>query len=162
MFDRKVRRRIEKSSGVWPSPEVFGRYFEKHLERARRFVWSLNVPTGDVVLIEPLVFGGDCVPTPARLVVEEVNGDSVARLLPEQIMKPARGVDYDALMFEPGDGSVTKSSLLGRQELDPSIPRHEYAHVEFNRAFFVCEDHTALTGNVNFLDNLMNYLLSAD
>jgi len=162
VFDRKVRRRIEKSPGIWPTPEVFGRYFEKHLERARRFVWSLNVPTGDVGLIAPLVFGGDCVPTPAKLVVEEVDGDSAARLRPEQITRPVRGVNYDALMYEPGDGSVTMSSLLGRQEPDPSVPRHEYANVEFKRTFFVCADHTALTGNAIFLDKMMNHLLSAD
>lgn len=162
VFDRQMRRRTEKEPGVWPNQKVFERYFEKHLERARRFVWSLNVPTGDVELIEPLVFGGDCVPTPARLVVEEVRGDSVARLRPEQILSPVPGVDYEKLMYEPGDGSVTKASLLGRQALDPSIPRHEYANVEFDRAFFICEVHGALTGNVNFLDNLLHYLLSAD
>jgi len=162
VFDRNVRRRIAREPGAWPSREVFERYFEKRLERGRRFVWSLIVPTGDVQLVEPLVFGGNCVPTPARLVVEESHGDSMARLRPEQIARPVPGVDYDALMYEPGDGSVTKSSLLGRQELDPSVPRHEYAHLEFERAFFVCEDHEALTGNVNFLDNLMHYLLSAD
>jgi pimeloyl-ACP methyl ester carboxylesterase len=162
VFDRNVRRRMTREPGVWPSREIFERYFEKRLERGRRFVWSLIVPTGEVELVEPLVFGGDCIPTPARLVVEEVNGDSVARLRPEQILRPVPRVDYDALMYEPGDGSVTKSSLLGRQELDPSIPRHENANLEFERAFFVCEDHEALTGNVNFLDNLLHHLLSAD
>ncbi len=162
VFDRHVRRRIEREPGVWPKQKVFERWFEKQLERARRFVWSLNVPTGDVELVEPLVFGGDCVPTPARLVVEEVEGDSVTRLRPEQILRPVRGVDYEGLMYEPGDGKVTKASLLGRQEVDPSVPRHEYANIEFDRAFFVCEDHTALTGNVNFIDNLLHHLLNAD
>ncbi len=162
VFDRQVRRRIEKESGVWPNQKVFERYFEKRLERARRFVWSLDVPTGDVELIEPQLFGGDCVPTPARLIVEEVDGDSVARLIPEQILKPVPRVDYDKLMYEPGDGTVTKSSLLGRQALDPSIPRQEYGNVEFDKAFFVCEEHGTLTGNVHFLDNLLHYLLRAD
>lgn len=162
VFDHTVRQRIAAQPDGWPSQEVFERYFEKRIERARRFVWSLIVPIGDVRLIEPLVFGGDCVPTPARLVIEEIGGESVARLRPEQIRNPAPGVDYDALMYEPGDGRVTKSSLLGRQALDPSIPRHEYANVEFDQAFFVCEGHDALTGNVNFLDNLLHHLLSAD
>jgi pimeloyl-ACP methyl ester carboxylesterase len=162
IFDPRVQRRMHQEPGVWPDQGVFERWFEKRLERARRFVWSLMVPTGDIELIEPLMFGGDCVPTPRRLVVEEVDGDSVARLRPEQILEPVPGIDYEALMFEPGDGSVTKSSLLARQQLHPSVPRHEYSSVEVDRAFFVCERHETLTGNINFLDNMLNFLLSAD
>lgn len=162
IFDPRVQRRMHQEPGVWPEQEVFERWFERRLERARRFVWSLMVPTGDIDPIQPLIFGGNCVPTPRRLVVEEVDGKSVARLLPEQILKPEPGVDYDDLMFEPGDGSVTKSSLLARQELHPSIPRHEYSNVDLDHAFFVCERHESLTGNINLIDNLLHYLLSAD
>lgn len=162
IFDQRVQRRMHREPGVWPEQAVFERWFEKRLERARRFVWSLMVPTGSIEPVEPLMFGGDCVPTPRRLVIEEVDGDSVARLLPEQILEPVPGVDYDALMFEPGDGTVTKSSLLARQELNPAIPRHEYSNVEVDRAFFVCERHETLTGNINFIDNLLHYLLSVD
>ncbi len=162
IFDRRVQRRMQQEPDVWPAQDVFERWFGKRLERARRFVWSLMVPTGEIRPIEPLMFGGDCVPTPRRLVVEEVDGESVARLLPEQILEQVPGVDYEKLMFEPGDGSVTKSSLLARQELHPSIPRHEYSNVEVDRAFFVCERHESLTGNVNLIDNLLHYLLSAD
>jgi pimeloyl-ACP methyl ester carboxylesterase len=148
VFARRVQRRMVKNPDIWPSPEVFERFFEKRLERAQRFAWSLMVPVGDVELAEPLQFGGDCVPTPARLVVEELAGESLARLTPEQILKPVPGIDYDKLMYEPGDGKVTKSSLLGRQE--------------FGKALFVCEQHDKLTGNVHFLDNLLRYLMSPD
>ncbi|MGQ0429355.1 MAG: esterase/lipase family protein [Gammaproteobacteria bacterium] len=162
IFDPRVQRRMAQEPGVWPEPAVFSRWFEKRLERARRFAWSLMVPTDGVVLIEPLMFGGDCIPTPRHLVVEEVDGESVTRLTPEQILRPAPGVDYERLMYEPGDGSVTKSSLLGRQQLDPSVPRHEYSNVEISRAFFICEQHDALTGNINLIDNLLHYLLSSE
>jgi pimeloyl-ACP methyl ester carboxylesterase len=162
IFDPRVQRRMRSEPGVWADQVVFERWFEKRLERARRFVWSLMVPTGDVQLIEPLLFGGNCVPTPRHLVIEEVDGDSVARLRPEQILEPVPGVDYEALMFEPGDGSVTKSSLLGLQRLHPSIPRHEYVNVELDRAFFICERHEGLTGNVHFLDNMLHFLLTED
>jgi len=162
VFDEDVRRRIARHPGIWPAPDVFERYFKKHLERARRFVWSLDVPVGDVRLIEPLQLGGDCVPTPARLVIEEVGGDSVARLVPEQIQRPAPGVDYDRLMYEPGDGSVTKSSLLGEHVFEPSVSRSEHTDIEFDKSFFVCEQHDKLTGNVRFLEQLLTYLLSPD
>jgi pimeloyl-ACP methyl ester carboxylesterase len=162
IFDPRVQRRMRHEQGAWPDQAVFERWFEKRLERGRRFVWSLMVPTGNVRLMEPLMFGGNCVPTPRRLVIEEVDGDSVARLRPEQILQPEPGIDYEGLMFEPGDGTVTKSSLLGRQQLHPSVPRHEYSNVEISRAFFICERHDALTGNITLLDNMLNFLLSAD
>ncbi len=162
VFNHQVQRRMASQPGMWPPQEVFEQYFEKHLKRAQRFAWSLMVPIGDVALVEPLLFGGDCVPTPARLVFEDVDEDAVARLIPEQILRHVPGVDYDKLMYEPGDGSVTKSSLLGSQEADPSNPRHELATADPDRAFFYCEDHTALTGNRDFLDDLLHYLLRPD
>ena len=75
------------------------------------------VPPGDVPLIKPLLLGADCVPTPRRLVFENIEGESIARLRPEQILVPKPGVDYESLMFAPGDGSVTLSSLLSRQDM---------------------------------------------
>jgi len=162
VFNRQVQRRMADRPGASPAQDVFERYFEKRLERAQRFVWSLDVPTGEVELIEPLQFGGDCIPTPARLVLEEEDGEAVARLRPEQIRNPVPGIDYDKLMYEPGDDSVTKSSLLGRRETDPTAPRHENANVELNRADFVCEIHEGLTGNTDFLDRLLHHLLGAD
>jgi len=162
VFNPKVQRRIARHPEIWPAPDVFERYFKKHLERARRFIWSLDVPVGHVQLVPPLLLGADCLPTPSRLVMEEVDGDSVARLIPEQILKPVPGVNYDKLMYEPGDGSVTKSSLLGEHPLDPSTRRPEHSHFEFDKSFFVCEQHDKLTGNARFLDQLLTYLLSAD
>jgi hypothetical protein len=76
--------------------------------------------------------------------------------------RKCHGVDYDALLLEPGDGSVTKASLLGRNALDPSVKRHKYSFPPLDHAIFLCEKHNSLTGNVNFQDNLLNELLSRD
>lgn len=162
IFDDRVRRRIVQQPDVYPAPEVFERWFEKRLERARRFAWSLMVPTGPVRLPEILNAGGDCLPTPRRLVIEDVDGELIARLTPEQIARPWRGIDYERLMFEPGDGSVTRSSLLVRQEMDVDVPPHEYTRGGLGHAFFVCEQHDALTGNVGLIDNLLHFLLRED
>jgi hypothetical protein len=162
IFDRRVQRRMRRQSANWPKQAVFERWFEKRLERARRFVWSLMVPTGEIGLIDPTLFGGDCIPSPRRLVIEEVDGDSRARLRPEQILRPEPGVDYETLMYEPGDGSVTRSSLLGSQAQDPEIPRHEFAPPDAERVLLLCERHDSLTGNREFLDSLLTYLLAPD
>ena len=165
IFDPKVRQRIiekfdsqEEGKAYLATLEA---YFEKHLERARRFVWSLTVPLPEV---HPklTVFGGGCTLTSARIVVEEVNGESMIRMHPDEITLPTEGVDYDALLLEPGDGSVTKASLLGRNVLDPSIKRHQYSFFPLKNSFFLCVSHSSLTGNLNFQDNLLNTLLSRD
>ncbi len=165
IFSPKVRERIlakfENRIEGEKHLEILGAYFEKHLERARRFVWSLTVPLPED---HPkfVVFGGACTLTPARIIVEEVEGESIIRMSPDEITQLVAGVDYDALLLEPGDGSVTKASLLGRNSLDPSVKRHKYSFFPLDHAIFLCETHNNLTGNINFQDNLLNELLSRD
>jgi pimeloyl-ACP methyl ester carboxylesterase len=164
VFDPEVRRRI-RSAYADPGQgearlQLLERYFEKSLERARRFSWSLTVPVDAPLPL--IVFGGDCEMTPARLVVEEVEGDSVLRLWPDEIAHPLPNLDYADLMLEPGDGLVTKASLLGRPVLDPSVPRHKYSFFPLDYPFFLCEQHDTLASNVSFLDNLLHALLNRD
>jgi pimeloyl-ACP methyl ester carboxylesterase len=165
IFDPTVRARVvaQYPSRAEGDAQValLERYFTKYLERARRFTWSLSVAeSGEGV--RPIVLGGDCELTPARLVVEEEKGDSVLRLWPKQIKTRMSGVNYDALMLEPGDGTVTKASLLARESLDPTVPRHEWSHFPLAYAFFLCERHDRLAGNPSFQDNLLQALLNVD
>lgn len=165
IFDPVVRARIlkkyENEEEGLAYLDLLERYFEKHLERARRFVWSLTVPLPEQPY-KLIVLGGDCALTPARIVVEEVEGVSEVRLWPKKIKNPIAGVDYDRIMLEPGDGTVTKSSLLARESLDPSVPRHRWVSFPLNYPIFLCESHTSLTGNVTFQDALLHTLLSLD
>jgi hypothetical protein len=84
----------------------------------------------------------------------------VARLYPDQIRDRVPGVSYHELMLEPGDGSVTKPSLLARETLDPSAPQNADSVIPIAYWFFLCERHDRLTGNINFQDNLLNVLLT--
>ena len=165
IFDPGVRERVMSRFSSADEGQVYlsrmEAYFEKRLERARRFLWSLTVK-----LPEPypklIVFGGGCTLTPARIIVEEVEGESMVRLYPDEVVNRIEDVDYDALMLEPGDGSVTKASLLARNVLDPSVKRHRYSFFPLDYSMILCEKHNSLTGNVNFQDNLLNALLSRD
>lgn len=165
VFDPAVRTRIKSEFESQREAEAYlqtlEKFFHKSLERARRFVWSLTVPLPEE---HPLliVFGSDCHLTPARIVVEEVNGESIVRMHPEEIISPAEGVNYSDLLMEPGDGSVTKASLMGRPVLDPSIPRHKYSFFPLDHVVFLCEKHNSLTGNTSFQNNLLNALLIRD
>lgn len=138
------------------------RLFEAHLERARRFVWALSVRPGHDHAVRIVAFGGDCSLTPARLLVEEVEGESVVRLYPDDIARPRPGIDYSRLMLEPGDNQVTKPSLLAREKLDPAAARHRWLFFPLAYSFFLCEEHQRLTGNLSFQDNLLNVLLSRE
>jgi hypothetical protein len=120
---------------------------------------TVPLPNTPVKLV---VFGGDCTLTPARLLVEEVGDDSIVRLYPEEVKNPLPGVDYSRLMLEPGDGAVTKPSLLARENLDPTAARHRYLFFPLAYSFFLCEQLDKLTGNINFQDNLLNVLLSRE
>ena len=162
IFDHRIQRRMNDQRGVWPAQDVFERWFGKRLERARRFAWSLMVPAGDVPLVRPLLLGGDCVPTPRRLVFENVEGASVARLRPEQILVPVPGLDYESLMFAPGDGSVTLDSLLSRQVPSREVPRFEQDSMETGHDVITCAKHDALTSDDALLDALIEYLLAPD
>jgi pimeloyl-ACP methyl ester carboxylesterase len=135
------------------------RYFVHNLERARRFAWMLSVEE-PVSPIRIVLFGGDCHLTPARLVLEREGSHDMMRLAPDDIAAPRAGVRYDELMLEPGDGRVTKPSLLARETLDPSAPQHEDSFLPVAYPFFLCEHHNMLTSNINFQDNLLNVLLS--
>ncbi|HKY92513.1 MAG TPA: hypothetical protein VJM11_15805 [Nevskiaceae bacterium] len=161
IFDAEVRANLRRQGMDDAGLAAFERWFEKRLERARRFVWSLtrDAPPMDTQVI---LFGGDCTATPARLLVEEAGGDSVVRLDPRTVTDRRPGVDYEALMLEPGDGVVTKASLLARDNLDPTAPRHRYVDFPIAGAFFLCVRHDAMTGNLTFQDNLLHALLSRD
>ncbi len=141
--------------------ELLERYFHKHIERGRRFMWSLTVnmdrePWGLVV------FGGDCSLTPARILVEDRGDRYDLHLDPDDIRSPRPGVDYARLMLEPGDGTVTKASLLARESLDPMVPRHKWSHFPLHYPLFLCEKHSRLTTNSFFQNNLLNFLLDRD
>jgi pimeloyl-ACP methyl ester carboxylesterase len=146
---------------------VLQSYFAKRIERARRFVWSLTYNEAQNAPVKLVVFGGDCSLTPARVVIESDSGASTdvpghVRLVPGEIRVPEPGVDYSRLMLEPGDGEVTKPSLLARQSLDPTVSRSDDVFFPLAYAFFLCVDHEHLTGNINFQDNLLNVLLERE
>jgi len=158
VFDPSKERELRRSG---QDVEAMQRWFEKRLERARRFVWALTVPLPQTP-VRLIVFGGDCNPTPARLLLEGSGDGAEVRLSPSEVRQRVPGLDYDRLMLEPGDGVVTKASLLARQSLNPAEPRHENIFFPLAYSIFLCENHDRLTGNLSFQDNLLNVLLTGE
>jgi len=165
--EKRVKARFPSAAEGQQYVSLLHDYFAKRIERARRFVWSLTYNAAQNAPVRLVVFGGDCTLTPARVLVEREpgsapDGHAAVRLLPNAIQTPEPGVDYSRLMLEPGDGEVTKPSLLARQSLDPTVSRSDDVFFPLAYAFFLCVDHEHLTGNINFQDNLLNVLLERE
>ncbi len=153
VFDPELAARIGAARA-----SLLQRYFAKQLVRAGHLQNDLEreQPPSATKLI---VFGADCELTASRVLVQSDHGRMVPRFDPKKITHPLlESRRYDGLMREPGDGRVTKASLLGRQSLDPTVPNRGGFPIAFS--FFLCAEHTAVPGNINFQDNLLNALLS--
>jgi len=168
IFDPEARRRTVAHHGGGAAGrrylEVLERYLDKQLRQGRRFIEALAEP-GWTSPFATSLFGGDCAPTLARLVVERVDGRFHARERPTDIVNPHPGVDYDRLMFDPGDLVVTRDSLEGRYPqieltgnaaLRGCIVDHT---LRAEQTVFLCEEHRQLTGDLTFQDNLLHALL---
>lgn len=163
IFDPDVRERTIATHGGGAAGrrylEGLERYFARHLARARLFMTRLAEPAPEAD-VRPFVFGGDCAETPALLVAENIRGAIRARENPAAIEAPEPGVDYRALMFEPGDLVVTRSSLLGSVARGAALTGAAPAPLRITQSVFLCEEHRSLTANSSFQDNLLNTLLS--
>jgi hypothetical protein len=136
-------------------------YFEKNLTRAKSFLWALSENL-DNYTHDFIMMGGDCAKTPARLVMEHYNDKYLIRTMPSQVVQKYKDINYEKLMLEPGDGHVTKSSLLARVKLDPTAARPESSYFPMKYKIMLCETHRTLTSNITFQDNLLDILLSND
>jgi len=131
------------------------RFASSALTRARRFIRALSVESASPDPVRYVAFGGDCTPTPARAVVIFDGTRHRTYFDPESIPKGVRTVRLEDLMLEPGDGSVTRASLLGR----PAGGGAEGSSLPLASATFVCVSHRLLTENITFQDNLLHVLL---
>ncbi|MGH8743747.1 MAG: hypothetical protein ACREUY_05650 [Burkholderiales bacterium] len=69
--------------------------------------------------------------------------------------------NYQELALEINPRTLLpKPLLLGRDSLNPAVPRHDYSFFPLALSFSLCETHERLTGNINFQDNLLNVLLT--
>ena len=165
LFDERIAERTVAMHGGGLDGrlylQVLREYMARQLLRGRRFAEAFATPP-DPRDVRAWVLGGDCAPTLARLVVESVDGRLCPRERVSDIAAPVAGVDYAALMHEPGDLVVTRSSLTGRRTADVSAPRGKDESLRVAHSVFFCERHQQLMGNASLRDNVLNALLSAD
>jgi len=140
--------------------------FVHNLHRADRLQRALTA-TLPARNVDIAVFGGDCEPTLGHAVLQDDPEGSRLVFRPGQVIDPDRGGedgekrekrDFERLMYEPGDGLVTRTSQVGRL---PADRIHEEIHMlPISQTFFLCESHGRLTHNPYFQNNLLYFLLS--
>jgi pimeloyl-ACP methyl ester carboxylesterase len=139
--------------------------FERHLVRAGRFQRALATPLA-MPDVEVALFGGDCTLTLARsILVRDDAGERLA-FTPREVLPPRSPEELtrdttmrlEHLLFEPGDGLITRVSQSGRARPLPDGTRPAPIFPQA-QSFFLCESHGQLTANPYFQNNLLNFLL---
>jgi pimeloyl-ACP methyl ester carboxylesterase len=145
------------------NPEELDAYLAATLKRAHRFHQSLDaveVAESPVVL---LAFGGDCEETLSAPVIlrDEKNNRWLTLIRPREFRTSA-GVKMSKqqvteAMYAPGDGRVTRGSLLGENLIKS---RDRVTGFTLSRyAVFGCDLHGALPSNKSLQDNALTAIV---
>ncbi len=142
-------------------------YLRVVLKRARDFHEALDVKNPGQGKIGFFIIGSDCIDTLDGVVIyrDRKRNRWVTLTRPASFRRSdgvrIRSQELNRLLLRPGDGRVTRRSLLAetlaenkRQSVlfDSAIP--------LTYALFICEAHDQLTGNVVIQNNLLTALVS--
>ncbi len=134
-------------------PELEREYFKALLERARAVRAALRRPPEAPCPIPVVQLGGDCLLTQARAVVSERPGAS-PRFEPDTPEEAER-------MLEPGDGRVTRTSLLAAHLPEAADEGAISGVPEVSTVFLGAADHHGLYAEPTFQGQLLKRLLPA-
>lgn len=147
--------------------EELDAYFAAVLRRARRFHEALDALDSSGPVRVPLFsFGGDCEETlSAPVILRDEKRNRWVTLTRPRSFKNSAGKKFEKkevqlAMFEPGDGRVTRRSLLG-QELAPERNGAPYdTALPIAYAAFACDLHSEVQSNKTLQDNALTLLVN--
>jgi hypothetical protein len=139
--------------------ETLRAFLGSALGRAARLARAIEAGGGAPGPVRAVAFGGDCLPTPARAVILHDGIRHRTHFVPGTLPRALRRPGLEALMMEPGDGSVTRASLMGVHTGPPGSTPEAVEPLQLHSATFLCEGHRRLTENITFQDNLLHVLL---
>lgn len=161
LYDPEVWRRYGWSSAASEETKL---YFAAVLRRAQLFHQALDARTSDLNSpISLYAFGGDCEDTLAAPIIlpDPKQPDRWLTLLrPRSLPMPdGRRVsrrEVTRLMFAPGDGRVTRRSLLNENARDSAND----STLSISYTFFACDLHGDVPNNKIIQDNALTLLVS--
>lgn len=140
-------------------------YFEATLKRTKRFHEALDAVGDSHPPVMLLAMGGDCEETLASPVVMRDTKQNrwVTLIRPREFPNSAGARlsknEVTAAMYAPGDGRVTRASLLG-ENLAPSIDDSKPAFtLPLTYAVFGCDLHGQLQRNKSLQDNALTSIV---
>ena len=141
-------------------------YFAAVLARARLFHEALDAPAGPETPVPLFALGGDCEETLAAPVVlrDERRGRWLTLTRPRAVSN-AQGRSFprkevQEAMYEPGDGRVTRHSLLGLNLGAPRASDLYATALPLAYASFACDLHSDLQSNLTLQDNALTLLVN--
>lgn len=142
-------------------------YLDAVLARARRFHEALDAQAADEAPVKLFAFGGDCEETLSAPVI--MQDEKTGRWLTLTQAKSLRGSDGRRLkreevvraMYAPGDGRVTRDSLLGVRIGAAGRASALYdTPLPVAYAAFACDLHSDLQNNRTLQDNALTLLVN--
>lgn len=137
------------------------------LKRAKQFHKALDSDGKNRGSVGFFIIGSDCRPTLDGVVIyRDTKKDRWVTLASDSSFKRSDGekVHSDsvkALIFKPGDGRVSRRSLLAETLAENKRNSILYdSGLPLTYALFVCEEHDKLTGNTVIQNNLLTALVS--
>ncbi len=148
--------------------EELDAYFATVLHRAKRFHEALDAAGGDDPPVKLFAFGGDCEDTLVSplILFDRKKGRWVTLTRPRAFQTSAgRRVtlkEVTEAMSAPGDGRVTRQSLLGEGLTAGNGRDHSLfgTSLPIVYAVFACDLHGELQNNQTLLDNALTTLVS--
>ena len=147
-------------------PATLDAYLAVVLARARRFHAALDVVPANASPVPLYAFGGDCEETlAAPLIIHDAKTGAWQTIIKPRALRTADGkkltrTEVLRAMYEPGDGRVTRTSLLGMglapQRLSPVVD----TPLAIAHAVFICDLHSKLQNNKTLQDNALTLLVN--
>lgn len=142
-------------------------YFVAVLTRARRFHEALDVRLEATPPIALLAVGGDCEETlnAPVLIRDEKRNRWITLIRPREIKtssgRKIKKREVIAAMYAPGDGRVTRRSLLGEDLAGRRFTRDGFTSpLALSYAVFACDLHGRLQRNATMQDNALTGLVN--
>jgi hypothetical protein len=162
--------RDQESAAKPGTLDELDRYFAVVLSRARRFHEALDATTDEVTRpLSPVAlfaFGGDCTETLAAPVIRRdlKTGDWLTLFAPRAYRTPDKRrisrKEATRAMYEPGDGRVTRASLLGQDIGGGRNSIFYNTSLPIAYSVFTCDAHSDLQSNKILQDNALTLLVS--
>lgn len=170
--DKDFRARFTKENEKYARQkrgpvEDLDAYFRSVLGRARRFHEALDVDADGATPVALYAFGGDCEETlDAPVLLRDEKRNRWITLTEPRSFRTSAGLRMSektvtAAMYSPGDGRVTRRSLLAETLATNRAARSLFnAGLPIAYAVFSCDLHGDLQNNLTLQDNALTALVS--